>query len=112
MKQQNYAEGLGGVLWESTPQIEGLSPEESEQVYNGNFGNVLDRIKSIPDPEERDRLILEVSGNVTFRQKELYGVKETAETEWKQPEKVEEYQKSLDALDRFNTDLLSLHQAD
>jgi len=103
---------MGEKLWESDPKVEGLSDEENSEVYNGNTENVANRIKSIPDANERDKVIQEMVSSIGSRLRELAGVMEIAETEWKKPEKVEEYQQSMDNLDKLNNELLSLHQGE
>lgn len=101
---------MGEKLWESSPRIESLSEEENVQVYRGNFETVVNRVKAISDTPERDRAIQNISGSIGSRLRELSGVKDIAETEWRDAEKVNEYQHSMDNLDKLNQELLSLHQ--
>lgn len=112
MESTPHDESMGEKLWESDPKIEGLSDEENSEVYSGNIVNVVNRIESIPDVGERDNAIQDVVGSIGSRLRELAGLREIAKSEWKKPEKVEEYQQSMDKLDRLNNELLSLHQGE
>lgn len=112
MESQPHDPSMGEKLWESNPKIEGLTDEENSEVYSGNTENVVNRIKSLSDMTERDRALQDIVGSIGSRLRELAGVREIAETEWKKPEKVEEYQQSMDNLDKLNNKLISLHQGE
>ena len=108
-KEQN---DLGNEeLWGSTPKLDSLSEEDNKAIYDGDFASVISRISSVDDASKRDRLIQDLLSEIGTRQRELSSQREIAETEWKNPEKVTEYQASLDNLDTFQNQLLPLHDS-
>ena|SRR3989338_3295288 len=96
-------------LWNANPRIEGLSPDETEQIYSTQDSiSVLERFKQMPE-EQRDAEILSLLPEIGRISRALISQLDIAIDEWPNKTHTKECSKSLDNIEAFYDKLIELY---
>lgn len=96
-------------MWTFTPQIEGLTPDESVSVYANNYDSLLEKLRTMKNAAERDRLILKMYSAACAAIRNLSDAGTLHLEDFASPHKAERYFENCAAVSGYADALLELY---
>ena len=97
-------------MWTFTPQIEGLTPDESASVYANNYDPLLEKLRTMKNAAERDRLILKMYSAACAAIHQLSDAGTLHLEDFILPEKARRYFANCEAVSGYADALLKLYE--